>query len=48
MTDGGRNIVLQEVCPADLSEHAALAFDPVVLQLILGALDPKASQPVVC
>lgn len=48
MVDGGRNIVLQDVCPADLSEHAALAFDPVVLQIILNALDPKAARPITC
>lgn len=48
MNDGGRNIVLQDVCPADLSEHAAVAFDPVVAQLILNALAPARAQPVSC
>lgn len=48
MNDGGRNIVLQEVCPTDLSEHAAVAFDPVVAQLILNALAPAAAKPVTC
>jgi triacylglycerol lipase len=48
MNDGGRNIVLQKVCPADLSEHAAVAFDPVVAQLILNALDPAAARPATC
>ena len=48
MRDGGRNIVLQDVCPLDLSEHAALAFDPVVTQLILNALDPADAGPVKC
>jgi triacylglycerol lipase len=48
MVDGGRNIVLQDVCPADLSEHLALAFDPVVLQLILNALDPRNAKSVSC
>ena len=35
------NRVLQEVCPNDTSEHAALAVDPVVAQLIFNALDPR-------
>jgi len=48
MNDGGTNIVLQDVCPADLSEHGAVAFDPVVAQLILNALKPKTAQPVQC
>ena len=48
MNDGGTNIVLQEVCPTDLSEHAAVAFDPAVAQLILNALKPSAAKPVKC
>jgi triacylglycerol lipase len=48
MRDGGTNIVLQDVCPADLSEHLAIAFDPVVTQLILNALDPSNAQAVRC
>ena len=48
MRDGGTNIVVQGVCPFDLSEHAALAFDPVVTQLIENALDPKHAAPVRC
>jgi triacylglycerol lipase len=48
MRDGGTNIVLQDVCPANLSEHATVAFDPVVTQLFLNALDPEHAQPVRC
>lgn len=48
MRDGGRNIVLQKVCPTDLSEHAAVAFDPVVARLILNALAPARAKPVTC
>jgi pimeloyl-ACP methyl ester carboxylesterase len=48
MADGGTNIVLQEVCPLDLSEHGGVAFDPVVTQLILNALDPRNAAPVRC
>jgi triacylglycerol lipase len=42
------NIVLQKVCPTDLSEHGLEAFDPVVAQLIFNALDPAHAKPVVC
>jgi triacylglycerol esterase/lipase EstA (alpha/beta hydrolase family) len=42
------NEVLQDVCPNDLSEHAAEAFDPVVAQLVLNALDPAHATPVKC
>jgi triacylglycerol esterase/lipase EstA (alpha/beta hydrolase family) len=48
MRGGGTNIVVQEVCPANISEHAAVAFDPVVTQLFLNALDPANAQPVRC
>jgi len=42
------NEVLQNVCPNDLSEHAAEAFDPVVAQLVLNALDPAHAAAVSC
>lgn len=42
------NIVVQDQCPLDYSEHATLAFDPVVGQDILNALDPAEQQPVPC
>lgn len=48
MRDGGTNIVLQDVCPLNISEHAAVASDPVVTQLILNALDPASAAPVRC
>lgn len=48
MRDGGTNIVLQDLCPANVSEHLAVAFDPVVHRLILNALDPEHAQPVRC
>jgi triacylglycerol esterase/lipase EstA (alpha/beta hydrolase family) len=48
MGDGGHNIVLQEVCPANVSEHALVAFDPAVMQMILNALAPKHTQPIPC
>ncbi|WP_031468366.1 lipase family alpha/beta hydrolase, partial [Sciscionella sediminilitoris] len=43
-----RNIVVQDQCPADLSEHGLLATDPVAAQDILNALDPRHAEPVDC
>ena len=48
MRDGGNNLILQRVCPGDLSDHILVANDPVVTQLILNALDPANPQPVRC
>jgi triacylglycerol lipase len=48
MRDGGTNIVVQDLCPTDVSEHIGLAFDPVVAQLMLNALDPAHAAPVSC
>jgi len=42
------NIVVQDQCPLDGSEHATMAFDPVVAQDVLDALDPSAPHPVPC
>jgi len=42
------NIVLQDQCPIDFSEHLAEAFDPTVGQDILNALDPAHPKPVPC
>jgi triacylglycerol lipase len=48
MRDGGTNIVLQDMCPRDYSEHIAVAFSFNVLQLVENALDPEHATPVVC
>lgn len=49
MRDGGTNIVLQDICPTHFYvEHAAVAFDPAVRQLILNALDPSTAKAVPC
>jgi triacylglycerol lipase len=45
---GVTNIVLQDRCPSDVAEHAALAVDPVTAQLVLNALDPGHARPLVC
>lgn len=45
---GAKNIVLQDVCPANPSEHVAVAFDPAVAQITLNALDPANARTVRC
>lgn len=45
---GATNIVVQDVCPTDVSEHAAMAFDPAVAQMVFNALDPAHALPVRC
>ncbi|HEX5909869.1 MAG TPA: alpha/beta fold hydrolase, partial [Thermoleophilaceae bacterium] len=42
------NHIVQRVCPNDISEHAAVAFDPVVARLILNALDPATARTPSC
>lgn len=48
MRDGGTNVVLQQVCPLNFSEHLLVAFDPAVLRLIRNALDPATAQRPAC
>ena len=47
-TPGATNHVLQDICPGNLSEHAAVAFDPVAAQLTFNALDPPDARRVDC
>jgi triacylglycerol lipase len=42
------NIVVQDQCATDFSEHLTMAFDPVVAQDMLNALDPSDAQSVPC
>jgi triacylglycerol lipase len=42
------NIVVQDQCPLDFSDHASMAFDPVVAADILNALDPAQPVSVPC
>jgi triacylglycerol esterase/lipase EstA (alpha/beta hydrolase family) len=42
------NILLQNVCPLDLTGHLGSSWDPNVYQLVLNALDPAHAQPVRC
>jgi len=45
---GITNIVVQDQCPQDTSEHGFMAYDPVVLQDVLNALDPAHARAVDC
>ncbi len=48
LMDGAHNIVVQEECALDQSEHLSIAFDPVTAYSVLNALDPRHRQPVPC
>ncbi|MDF3142276.1 MULTISPECIES: alpha/beta fold hydrolase [unclassified Streptomyces] len=43
-----RNILIQEICPQDVSDHLSLAYDTNAAQLVSNALDPAHAQPVRC
>ena len=45
---GAKNIVIQDVCPLDLSAHTNIPYDPMTLQVVLNALDPERATPVTC
>ncbi|KRA38717.1 MULTISPECIES: esterase/lipase family protein [unclassified Nocardioides] len=45
---GMTNVVLQDVCPLDFSEHGRLPRSPNVGQLVLNALDPAHATSVRC
>jgi triacylglycerol lipase len=45
---GMTNIVLQDLCPLDLTEHFEIAADRNATVLVLNALDPAHPQPVPC
>ncbi|MFI1367213.1 esterase/lipase family protein [Streptomyces griseochromogenes] len=42
------NILLQRVCPLDLTGHIGVTYDPNVYRLVLNALDPAHAEPVRC
>ncbi|WP_036527581.1 triacylglycerol lipase [Nocardia sp. CNY236] len=43
---GARNIVLQDMCPVNLTGHFHMVYDPFVQQLLLTVLDPNNPEPV--
>lgn len=43
-----RNILLQDVCADNGTEHIGITYDPVALQLTLNALDPRNAEKVDC
>ncbi|ATL69069.1 triacylglycerol lipase [Nocardia terpenica] len=42
------NIVLQDLCPTDLTDHNELPSDPVAVHEVLDALDPDHATPPPC
>ncbi|MFG1793375.1 esterase/lipase family protein [Nocardia sp. NPDC049149] len=42
------NILLQDICPGDLSEHMLLTSDPVAIRLVQNALDPDHAVAPTC
>jgi triacylglycerol lipase len=45
---GMRNIVVQDSCATDYTEHFEIAADPVAAGYVLNALDPAHPRPVPC
>ncbi|MYS92875.1 MULTISPECIES: esterase/lipase family protein [Streptomyces] len=44
-----RNVLLQDLCPVDLSEHVAVGLlDRVVFHEVANALDPARAEPTTC
>jgi len=46
--DGATNIVVQDGCPVDLSDHLSIISSRRTGQIILNALDPGAATPLPC
>jgi triacylglycerol esterase/lipase EstA (alpha/beta hydrolase family) len=46
--DDVRNVTLQRLCGIDISEHVAIAADPVALHEVLNALDPAHATTTTC
>ncbi|WP_344071370.1 esterase/lipase family protein [Prauserella alba] len=42
------NILLQDVCPADKTDHLGITYDPIAARLVLNALDPADATPPRC
>ena len=48
IASGMRNVVLQDVCPNDYSEHGDIAASHNAVRLVFNALDYEHSRPVRC
>lgn len=42
------NVLLQDLCPVDVSDHLAVGYDQIVLHEVENALDPAHSEPTDC
>ena len=42
------NIVLQQQCPTDFTDHLGIIYDRVALGDVLHALDPSDTDPIPC
>lgn len=45
---GVENILVNEQCALDLTEHLEIAYDPIALTDVLNALDPAHPRPITC
>lgn len=46
---GVRNVLLQDLCPLDLSEHLAIGLsDRIAFHEVTNALDPAHATPTTC
>ncbi len=45
---GARNVMLQDVCPIDLTGHFHMVYDPLVGQLLINVLDPDYARATDC
>lgn len=46
--EGARNVVLQDLCPADVVEHTGISYDPVAQQVVRNALAGVDTPAVTC
>ncbi|OZF47290.1 triacylglycerol lipase [Rhodococcus sp. 14-2470-1a] len=46
--EGARNVILQDLCPADTVDHTGISYDPVAQQVVLDALAGVDPRSVTC
>lgn len=42
------NVKLQDLCPADLTDHVGISYNALATRLVLNALDPARAQRPTC